>query len=193
MTNKDEELEHSEENVVQPAEELGDGVSENPTQETGPEAAEESAIDATDALRLEVEAWKDKYMRLHAEFDNFRKRNAKERLDLIRNASSDVILEILPVMDDFERAVKANESIDDIVQVKEGFKIIQQKLVKKMEQRGLTSMNSVGQPFDTDHHEAITQIPAPSKKLKGKVVDEVEKGYFLNETVLRYAKVVVGQ
>lgn len=144
-------------------------------------------------LEEEMAQLRDKYVRLHAEFDNFRKRTAKERVDLINTASRDVITEMLPVLDDFDRAIQANENNDDIEAVKDGFGLIRQKMFKTLENKGVKAMDSIGKAFDTDHHEAITQIPAPSKKQRGKVVDVVEKGYFLNDTVLRYAKVVVGQ
>lgn len=147
----------------------------------------------TPTIEEEMAQMRDKYVRLHAEFDNFRKRNAKERMELINTAGRDVILNLLPVIDDFDRAIQANETNDDIKAVKEGLLLIQQKMFRTLETKGVKAMDSVGKKFDTDHHEAITQIPAPSKKLRGKVVDVVEKGYFLNDSVLRYAKVVVGQ
>jgi molecular chaperone GrpE len=154
---------------------------------------EENQMSKEDELKLEVAAWQDKYMRLHAEFDNYRKRNNKERLDLIKNASGDVIKELLPIVDDFERAIKANEETEDVASLKEGYHLIHNKLFRSLESKGLKPMNSQGEPFDTDHHEAITNIEAPSEDMKGKVVDVVEKGYFLNDRVLRYAKVVVGK
>ena len=160
------------------------------------EGNEDEATETEDkkpTIEEEMSLLRDKYVRLHAEFDNFRKRNAKERVDLINTASRDVILDLLPVIDDFDRAIHANETNDDIKAVKEGLNLIQQKMFRTLEGKGIKAMDSVGKKFDTDHHEAITQIPAPSKKLRGKVVDVVEKGYFLNDTVLRYAKVVVGQ
>ncbi|MBI1267976.1 MAG: nucleotide exchange factor GrpE [Cryomorphaceae bacterium] len=137
--------------------------------------------------------WKDRYTRLYAEFDNFRKRTQRERIDLIRTASGEIISAMLPVLDDFERAIKANEASEDHAALKEGFVIIHNKMRNILEIKGLKPMDSMGQVFDTEFHEAITNIPAPSDDLKGKVVDVVEKGYFINDNVLRYAKVVVGQ
>jgi molecular chaperone GrpE len=137
--------------------------------------------------------WRDKYLRLYAEFDNFRKRSQKERSDLLQTASADVIKEMLTVLDDFDRAVKANEKVEDINIVKEGFVLIHQKLYRILENKGLKPMSSEGENFDTDYHEAITQIPAPTPDMKGKVVDEVEKGYTLHDKVIRFAKVVIGQ
>ncbi|MFN8775165.1 MAG: nucleotide exchange factor GrpE [Flavobacteriales bacterium] len=143
------------------------------------------------ALRESAE-WKDKYFRLYAEFDNFRKRSQRERVELLQSAGSDVIKELLPVMDNFERAVKANETVEDITAVKEGFVLIYQNMLRRLESRGVKAMETNGQPFDVDVHEAITNIPSPTPDLKGKVVDTVEKGYTYNDKVLRFAKVVVG-
>ncbi|MGB1075786.1 MAG: nucleotide exchange factor GrpE [Flavobacteriales bacterium] len=134
--------------------------------------------------------WQDKYLRLYAEFDNFRKRSMRERGDLIRNASKDVLERMLPVMDDFERALKAG---GDAQAMQEGMKLIQDKLINTLNSEGLKAMEvESGDPFDVEVHEAITRIPAPSEDLVGKVVDVVEQGYRLNDHVLRYAKVVVG-
>jgi molecular chaperone GrpE len=136
----------------------------------------------------------DKYLRLFSEFDNYRKRTTKERLELLDTASSDVINELLPVLDDFERAFKANEAKSEEEQSNlEGFKLIYDKFKGTLNRRGLEPMKSIGEPFDTDFHEALTNIPAPSEDLKGKVVDEIEKGYILKGKVIRFAKVVVGQ
>lgn len=162
------------------------GEHETPAQATEP--ANES-----EKWMKEAAEWRDKYLRLSAEFDNFRKRSVKERVDLLSTASADLIKDLLPVVDDFERAVKANETLTDIEVVKEGFNLIHQKFYKKLESKGLKPNEAVGKPFDTDFHEAITQIPAPSEDMKGKVVDELEKGYTLNEKVIRFSKVVIGQ
>ena len=136
----------------------------------------------------------DKYLRLFSEFDNYRKRTTRERLELIDTAATEVIGELLPVLDDFERAFKANEAKSEEEQSNlEGFKLIYNKLKGTLGRRGLEPMKSVGEPFDTDFHEALTNIPAPSDDLKEKVVDEVEKGYLLKGKVIRFAKVVVGQ
>jgi len=142
---------------------------------------------------LKVTEINDKYLRLYSDFENFRKRTIKEKGDLISSASEGVIKELLPVLDDFERAFVNNEPTTETESVLEGFQLIYNKLYKTLESKGLKPMNSIGEPFDSDHHEAVTNIPAPTKKEKGKVVDVIEKGYFLNDKVLRYAKVVVGQ
>lgn len=147
-----------------------------------------------DQLEQEVAEFKDKQIRLFAEFENFKKRTAKERIDLFRNAGLEFFEAMLPILDDFDRAAKHREEIKDTQELQKGFDLIYSKLLGILEQKGLKSMDSsVGKDFDTDFHEAITQIPAPSDEMKGKVIDETEKGYFLNDKVIRYAKVVVGQ
>lgn len=189
----------------QPEEEIKDEATEQETVEenageTAEETAENPAGDASgegDEEEVPVEIdWKDKYTRLYSEFDNYRKRSNREKIDIIKNASGQVMKDLLPVLDDFNRAIKANEdNIDNetLDSLKEGFKLIHHKLKTNLEKNGLKSMDSIGKPFDVDHHEAITEIPAPSDDMKGKVVDAVETGYFLNDKVLRYAKVVVGK
>lgn len=145
-----------------------------------------------DKLKAEAAEWQNKYLRLYAEFDNFKRRTSKERLELMQIANKDVIVDLLPVLDDFERAQKSIDTSTDIVSVKEGVTLIQHKLRGILNQKGLKEMESVGREFDADIHEGITSIPAPSEKLKGKIVDEIEKGYFLNDKVIRFAKVIIG-
>jgi molecular chaperone GrpE len=145
-----------------------------------------------DALNTEHSALHDKFVRLHAEFDNFRKRTAKERMDLLMSAGADTLKSILPVLDDMERAIAHNAEVDDINAVKQGFELIHQKFVNILLAHGLKVMHAKGQPFDPDFYEAISKVPAPSPKLKGKVIEVVENGYTLNDKVIRYAKVVVG-
>ena len=158
-----------------------------PSAEAAPEASE-----AAEAGQEEVADWQDKYLRLYAEFDNFRKRTMRERGDLLRNASMDVLEKLLPVLDDFDRAT-ANPS-DDATVTREGQALIHTKLRQLLEAQGLAKMEvSQGDTFDVDLHEAITNIPAPTPDLAGKVVDVVEPGYKLNDKIMRYAKVVVGQ
>lgn len=146
-----------------------------------------------DELTAKNEELKDKYLRLFADFDNYKKRMAKERLELMDSAGKDIIKNILPVVDDFERAQKALQNSEDVEALKEGLNLVYQKLIKTLESKGLKSMESNGKDFDADHHEAITEIPAPTEDLKGKVVDTVENGYFLNDKIIRHAKVVVGK
>ena len=147
----------------------------------------------TGKLQQEAAEWKDKYLRLVAEFDNFRKRNAKERLELIQTAGKDVIASLLDVLDDSERAQKQLDTSNDAAANKEGVLLVFNKLKNILQSKGLKPMNSTGQEFNPDLHEAITEIPAPAPALKGKVVDEVQKGYYLNDKIIRFAKVVVGK
>jgi len=146
------------------------------------------------AAKADAADLKDKWLRLNAEFDNFRKRTAKERLDLIQFAGENMLKNMLPVLDDMERAIANNAKTDDVAVVREGFHLIQSKLLHILGSQGVKPMADVkGQPFDTDKHEAITKAPAPSANLKGKVIDVVENGYTLHDKVIRYAKVVVGE
>ena len=156
----------------------------------------ESTIDPRDEqialLKKQVDEYKDKHLRLYADFDNFKKRNAKERLDLILTAGKDVIQDLLPILDDFERATKALENTTDVAAVKEGMSLIHNKLIKTLEAKGLKPIDSVGQEFNVEKHEAITEIQA-APEMAGKVIDQVEKGYYLNDKIIRFAKVVVGK
>jgi molecular chaperone GrpE len=155
---------------------------------------EKIELSIEEELEIKVKEANDKYLRLYSEFDNFRKRTQKEKLDLYKTAGEDVISAILPIIDDFERAQNAMEESDDIKGVKDGVKLIHDKIITILKQKGLEEIKSaVGKDFDLEYHEAITQIPAPSKKQKGKVIDEVEKGYQLNGKVIRFTKVVIGQ
>ncbi len=154
--------------------------------------AEEAELSETDKLKSEVAMLNDKYVRLYAEFDNYKRRTTKERVELLQTAGKDVIVSLLSVLDDFERASKAMETASDVKPVKEGVELIQNKLTSLLSQKGLKAMETIGQTFDADIHEAITNIPAPTPDLKGKIVDEAEKGYMLNDKVIRYAKVIVG-
>ena len=135
----------------------------------------------------------DRYLRLSAEYDNFRKRSLKEKIDLQKSANQNLLETILPVADDFDRAMQSVDEAKDIKAVKEGMKLISEKFKGFLSQQGVKEIEAVKKEFDTDLHEAITKIPAPSKKLKGKVVDVVQKGYFLNDKVLRFSKVVIGE
>lgn len=143
-------------------------------------------------LKAELDASKDKYLRLVAEFDNFRRRSAKERIELTQTAGREVIKDLLDVLDDADRAQKQLDNSED-KQVKEGVTLVFNKLRSILQSKGLKPMESIGNDFDTDLHEAITEIPAPTEELKGKVVDEVVKGYYLNDKIIRHAKVVVGK
>lgn len=157
------------------------------------ENEEETPQDVIENLQTQLQDQKDKYLRLFADFDNYKKRTAKERLDLLDTASKDVIINILPTLDDFDRAMNAAESAPDVASVVEGMGLIRNKLFGTLEQRGLAPMDCVGEAFDPEKQEAITEIPAPSEDMKGKVIDQIEKGYTLNGKIIRYAKVVVGK
>ena len=144
-------------------------------------------------LRNELGEMKDKFIRKVAEFENYKKRNLKERMELIQTAGKEVIADLLDVLDDCERAEKQMNASQDIDQIKEGVMLVFNKLKNSLAAKGLKPMETINQDFDPDKHEAITEIPAPSKELRGKVIDEVQKGYYLNDKIIRYAKVVVGK
>jgi len=155
------------------------------------EAVEEEG--QIEKLSGELAEQKDKYLRLLAEFDNFRRRTAKENIELRQTAGKEVIISLLDVLDDCERAEKQIEKTDDVKQVRDGVKLVFDKLRKTLQAKGLRAMESINTPFDVENHEAITEIPAPNDKMKGKVIDEVQKGYYLNDKLIRFAKVVVGK
>ncbi len=162
--------------------------------EISPEIPEEVANSGQQELskiQSDLAETRDKFLRIYSEFDNYKKRTQRERIDLLKTASSDVIISLLPVLDDLERALKSRDFLNENP-LKSGVELIAQKLKTVLEQKGLKKMISVGEEFNVDHHEAITNIPAPDEKLKGKVVDEAESGYFLNDKVIRHAKVIVG-
>ena len=148
--------------------------------------------DVMQKLQAELEEQKDKYLRLFAEFDNFKRRNAKERNELIQTAGKDVIISMLGVMDDCDRAEKQLTESNDFASQKEGVQLVFNKLRTTLQARGLTAMESINTEFDVEKHEAITEVEVPEKQ-KGKVVDEIEKGYYLNNKIIRFAKVVVGK
>lgn len=176
------------------SEEQNTDNEDNINQESPADFAKEATEAGGELKKLETEiaALNDKYLRLYAEYDNFRKRSARERLDYMSTAGEDVLKTFLPVVDDFERGMKANETITDVKPINEGIQLIFNKLQNILKLKGIEAMQSIGTTFDPETMEAITNIPAPTADLKGKVVDEVEKGYLMNGKVIRYAKVVVG-
>ena len=145
------------------------------------------------SLEALVDEQKDKYLRLYAEFENFKKRNVRERLDLLKSAAQETLSAILPVLDDFDRAKMVSDSPDTEESFSEGVSMVYNRLYQVLQNQGLSQMESTGAPFDPDLHEAITEIPAPSEDMKGKVIDTIEKGYYLNDKIIRHAKVVVGK
>jgi len=182
-----------EENIMNP-ENSSENTAENAenTDATIKETEQAPELSVEEKLQAEVQQLNDKYLRLYAEFDNYKRRTQKERVELLQTAGKDVIVSLLPVLDDFDRALKAMETAADVAPVKEGILLVSTKLKNTLSQKGLKDVESINQPFDTDFHEAITNIPAPTEDLKGKVIDEVERGYTLNDNVIRFAKVVVG-
>lgn len=159
---------------------------------SNPDVTEENPDEREDKIAEELQEQKDKYLRLFAEFDNYKRRTSKERIDLIQTAGKDIIVSLLDVLDDCDRAEKQMENSDDIKQVKDGVKLVFNKLRSTLQQKGVTAMESINTDFDVEKHEAITEIEA-GKKNEGKVVDEVQKGYYLNDKLIRFAKVVVGR
>ena len=143
----------------------------------------------SESIGSELAVLKDKYLRLYADFENFRRRTAKEKLDLVSTATEGLMVSLLPVVDDFEQALESTAETNAAL---EGINLIYTKFTKVLESKGLKPMVSKGQPFDADLQESVTQFPAPTPDLKGKVIDEIEKGYLLNDKVIRYAKVIVG-
>lgn len=191
---KDEQKTENQDNIT--SQEAFEENTEQTCADTDTDNMSETSDDKEDKvseMSAQIAEWKDKYLRLQAEFDNYRKRTLKEKMELIDSASKDVIKSLLVVIDDFDRAEEAFAKSDNIETLREGLDLIHTKLVKVLEDKGLSSIEADGEMFDTDYHEAVTKIPAPSEELKGKVVDTVEKGYKLKDKVIRYSKVVVGE
>ncbi len=169
----------------------------NPDEETVEEAENVEEVDDMEkkvaALEDQLAKEKKEYLFLMAEFDNFRKRTLKEKSEIIKNAGENVLKGLLPIMDDFERGLKAAETTDDSAAMKEGMSLIYNKLKKYLAQNGVKEIDPADDTFDTEKHEAISAVPVPDESKKGKILDTIEKGYMINDKVLRHAKVVVGQ
>jgi molecular chaperone GrpE len=176
----------NEKELHQEMEEAAENVAEN-------QDDKESSSEEIAALQAEIAAQKDKYIRLLAEFDTYRRRKEKEKLELLKTAAQDTVTALLPVLDDFDRAKKSAEEENSTEQFSEGVSLVYKKLYDILRQLNLEDMNSTGQAFDPELHEAIAEIPAPSEELKGVIIDTVEKGYFLSGKIIRYAKVVIGK
>jgi molecular chaperone GrpE len=172
--------------------EANETLSEETAASADSSGAETNEQSENDKLRAEAADWKDKYLRLYAEFENFRSRTSREKVALISTASEGLMKDLLPVLDDFERSLKAMETAADVQSLREGVELVFHKFTGILQQKGLKAMESVGKPFDADFHEAITQFPAPDPSQKGLVMDEVEKGYSLHDKTIRFAKVVIG-
>ncbi|MFM2439312.1 MAG: hypothetical protein RLZ16_309 [Bacteroidota bacterium] len=179
-------MEEKEINETEPVIDAVNNAENAPEVETEP-------ISELDQLKADLADQKDKFLRLLAEFENFKRRTAKERIDLIQTAGKDVIVSLLDVLDDCDRAEKQLNTSDDIAVQREGIQLVFNKMRSTMQAKGLVAMESVNKDFNVELHEAITEIPAANNKMKGKVVDEVTKGYFLNDKIIRFAKVVVGK
>ena len=190
MSEKEEELQ--EQHAAQ--EEQADKKEENTdsNQEGEHQFGEAETDDRIQVLEQDLLEEKNKYLRLYAEFENFRRRTAKERLELIGSATADLMNEIIPILDDFERAMESNKTVEDIDTVKNGFELLHSKMIRLLGNKGLKAMESKGEAFDPEVHEAIAQVPAQDKKEKGKIIDVAERGYKLNDKIIRHPKVVVG-
>ncbi|MEO1434023.1 MAG: nucleotide exchange factor GrpE [Bacteroidota bacterium] len=193
---KKEETPNTEEQVVEPtAEEQVEKASAKA--EKKPKRSKRSKTakleEALEELTAEHNELKDKYLRQVAEFDNFRKRNANERLDLIKTAGSDVIRDLLPVLDDIDRAIKVADAEDNDDTINDGVRLVFRRLQTILQGKGLKEIESTGEPFNPEVHEAVTEFPAPTEEQKGKVFDTIEKGYTLNDKIIRFPKVVVGK
>ena len=166
---------------------------EEPVEETVEESVEEqSGSKEVEELQGKLAEANDRYLRLAAEFDNYRRRSAKERMDLISLANENLVKELLPIIDDFERALAAMKDSDDAASAKEGTELIYNKMVAFLKKNGVSEIDALGKEFDTDFHEAVAQFPVEEKKKKNKVIDVTQKGYTMGEKVIRYAKVVIG-
>lgn len=185
---KEEELQQEETQT-----EAQNAEVESQNAETEQPAKEETPEDKIAALQAELEKSQKEYLFLMAEFDNYRKRTVKEKAELIKNGGEKAMLGLLPVIDDFERAIDAIDKSSDVEGLKEGVDLIYNKFMKYLESQQVKPMESTGTDFDADIYEAVTTFPAPDESMKGKVIDTVQKGYTINEKVLRHAKVVVGQ
>lgn len=193
MDPKEKKVREEELNVEETRDAAAEETQEQQTEEQIPLTREEELEKELEEAQATIEEQKDKFLRLSAEFDNYRKRTLKEKAELILNGSEKSIGSILPVIDDFERAIKTMETATDVAAVKEGVGLIYNKLMATLGQNGVKVIDTKEQPLDTDYHEAIAVIPAPSEELKGKILDCVQTGYTLNDKVIRHSKVVVGE
>lgn len=193
MDPKEKKVKEEELNVEETQNHAEEQPQNEQAEDTTPLTHEEELEKELEKAQEEIEEQKDKYLRLSAEFDNYRKRTMKEKAELILNGGEKSLSSILPVVDDFERAIKTMETATDVNAVKEGVELIYNKFMAVLAQNGVKVIETKDQPLDTDYHEAIAVIPAPSEAQKGKILDCVQTGYTLNDKVLRHAKVVVGE
>ena len=193
MDPKEKKVKEEELNVEEPQNGADEQPQNEQAEETAPLTHEEELEKELEKAQETIDEQKDKYLRLSAEFDNYRKRTMKEKAELILNGGEKSLSSILPIVDDFERAIKTMETATDVSAVKEGVELIYNKFMAVLGQNGVKVIETKDQPLDTDYHEAIAVIPAPSEEQKGKILDCVQTGYTLNDKVLRHAKVVVGE
>ena len=186
---KDKDVQEQEEQLTAEQEQANEQAEEQKAEETNV-SEEAQKIEALEAEKTEL---KDKYMRLFAEFDNYKKRTSREKLSLIQTASLDTLKEFIPIWDDFERAKKVADDDKTEEYFTEGVNLLYNKFTSAMNKVGLTPMESTGETFDPEFHEAITEIPSPTEEMKGKVIDTIERGYLLKDKIVKYAKVVVGK
>jgi molecular chaperone GrpE len=198
-TGQEPEKNEQETKQEQEVEETNQTEQEEATAEADQEAGQQcedekqDAEDEKELFKRQLEEMNDKHMRLVAEYDNFRKRTLREKMELSKNAGENLLVNLLPVLDDFDRALQHIDSANDIEAVKEGINLIYNKFQEYLKQQGVTEMETEGREFDSEEHEAVTKIPAPEEDQKGKIIDCVQKGYKLNDKVIRYPKVVVGE
>ena len=198
-TGQEPEKNEQETKQEQEVEETNQTEQEEATAEANQEAGQQcedekqDAEDEKELFKRQLEEMNDKHMRLVAEYDNFRKRTLREKMELSKNAGENLLVNLLPVMDDFDRALQHIDSANDLEAVKEGIKLIYNKFQEYLKQQGVTEMETEGREFDSEEHEAVTKIPAPEEDQQGKIIDCVQKGYKLNDKVIRYPKVVVGE
>ncbi|OFX59281.1 MAG: nucleotide exchange factor GrpE [Bacteroidetes bacterium GWB2_41_8] len=184
------ELENETPEVVEQQEDSAQHKKESKKDKAHKKSKAEEQLEIAESDLLEL---KDRHIRLQAEFDNYRKRTLKERMELMKTANESLLINILPVIDDFDRAMQTLDLDEDESHVKSGVKLIYNKFQEFLKQNGVKEIEAKEQNFDTDLHEAITKIPAPSEELKGKIVDVVQKGYFLNDKIIRFSKVIIGE
>ncbi len=189
MEEIDDQINNSEENVDQESD--NEGVKKKSKKKSSGKTAKLSK--EIEELKMQIDESKDKHLRLLAEFENFKKRTIREKLDIMNTAAQDTMTALLPVLDDFDRAKKVAEDDSSTEQFSEGVNLVYQKLYGVLTQKGLKPMESTNNDFDPELHEAITDIPAPTPEMKGKIIDTIDKGYFLNDKIIRHAKVVVGK
>jgi molecular chaperone GrpE len=193
MTKNTENIKEDIQETKSPEPEIAQEEGQSDSTESSEKVKETPEEPAKPSCDEELEMYKDKHLRMYSEFENFRRRSAKERIELMQNAGQEMIIALLPILDDFDRAKSANENSEDVLAIKEGMDLIYNKIFTLLGQKGLKPMDAIGKDFDSDDYEAIAKIPAPAEDLKGKVIDVTEKGYYLNSKIIRHAKVVVGE